>query len=741
MTAIDLSHYVTPGDGGACHIDLAVDGITCAACIGDIEGKLRRLPGVTAARVNYTLSRVGIDWQPGAIDPAALVETLDRSGYRAHPFAARSAESQSDAEMKRLLKALAIAGFAAMNIMLLSVSVWAGNVTDITPETRDFFHWLSALIALPAAAFAGQPFFSSAFRALRARRTNMDVPISIGVTLALGVSVYETAVSAEHAYFDGALMLLFFLLAGRTLDQAMRRKTRALAGNLAAFKADSVDLVGNDGALRSVPAAAVAVGSTILVQPGRRIGADAEVLAGASAIDESLVTGETVPRSVAPGDRVYAGTLNQGGALTLRVTAPAGGTLVDEVQSLLDKAVEARSRRVDLADRAARLYAPVVHLTAALAAAGWLIAGTGLHQAVVIAATVLIITCPCALALAVPAVQVVAAGALFRRGIFLNAGNAIERLAEIDTVVFDKTGTLTLPEPAIAELAAAPEATVLKAARLALSSRHPLARVLAAHAGDALPFAEVCEAPGVGLAVVIDGVEARLGSLAYCGIAAPADGDGAASHIAFRHGTETAVFAVRQVLRPDAAAVVADLKARGLDCLILSGDRRQAVRPIAEALGIRDFAAGLTPADKIAALEALKAHGRRVLMVGDGLNDAPALAAAHVAMSPITAIDLTQAQADAVFLGERLAPVVAAVDIARKARRLMTQNLLFSVAYNALAVPVAILGLVTPLLAAAAMSGSSIVVTLNALRARPRSPASATPATAPDALDIREVSA
>ncbi|HMN87103.1 MAG TPA: HAD-IC family P-type ATPase, partial [Bauldia sp.] len=325
-----------------------------------------------------------------------------------------------------------------------------------------------------------------------------------------------------------------------------------------------------------------------------------------------------------------------------------------------------------------------------LSAIGWLVVGADVHHAVVIAATVLIITCPCALALAVPAVQVVAAGALFRRGIFLNAGNAIERLAEADLVVFDKTGTLTLPEPAITDLAAVPSATLARAARLALSSRHPLARVLAAHAGAGRPFAEVHEAPGEGLTASIDGIEARLGSPAFCGIAEGDASDPTASRIAFRRGDETAVFTIRQALRPDAAAVVAALKARGLASVILSGDRREAVAPIAAALGIDTFAAGLRPGDKIAALEAFKAEGRRVLMVGDGLNDAPALAAAHVALSPITAIDLTQAQADAVFLGERLQPVVEAVDISRKARRLMSENLVFSVVYNAFAVPLAI---------------------------------------------------
>lgn len=720
MSAVDLSHYVKSAGDGVCHIDLAVEGIRCAGCMSAVEKRLNRIPGVTEARVNFTLRRVGVEWQAGALEPASLVEALDGIGYPARPFAAGASEAESDAEMKRLLRCLAIAGFAAMNVMLLSVAVWAGNVTDITPETRDFFHWLSALIALPAAAFAGQPFFSSAWKALRARRTNMDVPISVGVLLALGVSLYETAISAEQAYFDSAITLLFFLLAGRVLDQAMRRKTRALAGNLAALKGAMAERLAADGATTTVPSAALVIGDTILVRPGDRIAADGVVLSGASDIDESLVTGETAPRRVDAGEAVYAGTLNHGSTLTVRVSAPAGGSLVDEVQALLDKATEARSRRVDLADRAARYYAPVVHLTALFAAIGWLVAGAGLHQAVLVATAVLIITCPCALALAIPAVQVVSAGALFRRGIFLNSGNAIERLAEVDTIVFDKTGTLTTPEFRVANVAAWPRDLVDLAARLARSSRHPLAAALAAEAADGAPFDGVTEEPGQGLSATIDGVEARLGSAAWCGNeAGDAGGEGAASRLWFRHGGRTAVFDIRQLLKADAREVVADLKTRGYDCRILSGDVEAAVAPIAEALGV-PYAAHMKPADKIAALKALAADGHRVAMVGDGLNDAPALAEAHVSLSPITALDLTRAQADAVFLGERLRPVVDAFDVGRRARRLMSQNLVFTVVYNAAAVPLAVFGVVTPLIAAIAMSVSSVTVTLNAVRARPR---------------------
>jgi Cu2+-exporting ATPase len=364
------------------------------------------------------------------------------------------------------------------------------------------------------------------------------------------------------------------------------------------------------------------------------------------------------------------------------------------------------------------MYAPVVHATAALTVVGWLVAGASVHDAVVTAIAVLIITCPCALALAVPAVQVVASGALFRAGVILNSGDAIERLSEIDTVVFDKTGTLTLPEPRVDNAATLDPELLRRAARLALSSRHPLAAAVAREARERVPFDEATEEPGQGVRAMIDGTEARLGSPAFCGLAPAGPAGPGASAIAFSHAGRAAVLLVRQTLRPDAAETAAALRALGLDLIILSGDRPDAVAPVAATLGIADWRGGLTPAEKIAAIDALKAQGRRVLMVGDGLNDAPALAAAHVSLSPISAADLTQAQADAVFLGERLGPVREAVTIARHARRLMRENLWLAVLYNAVAVPVAIAGFATPLIAAAAMSGSSVLVTLNALRAR-----------------------
>ncbi len=721
IETIDLSSFVERTAPGRAEIILAVEGVGCAGCIRKIEDGLQKLPGIVEARLNFTQRRLTVRWRDGETDPKRIVAALEKIGYRGYPFAPERLAAEDKNETKRLLKCLAVAGFAAMNVMLLSVSLWAGNVSDMSQETRDLFHWLSALIALPAAAYAGQPFFRSAWQAIRARQLNMDVPITVGVILALALSLYETATHAHHAYFDSAIMLLFFLLCGRYLDQAMRQRTRQFAGNLASFKAEFAHKFGAEGELARVPAAALQPGDRILVRPGEAVPADGVIVNGRSEVDQSLVTGETIPQRVEPGVTIYAGAINCSGAMTIKVAAAGSSTLLQDIERLLMQATEAKSRTVRLADRAARLYAPVVHVTAAATGVGWLLAGASFHDAIVAAVAVLIITCPCAIALAIPTVQVVAAGRLFRAGIILNSADAIERLATIDTVVFDKTGTLTLPE-GVADTSAVEAHVLERAARLALSSHHPLALALAHCARTRIPYPEVVEESGSGVRACIEGQEARLGSALFCGLAerSPASEvtNIAASMIFFSHGGRVAAIPIRQRLRPDAATTVRALIARSLDLIILSGDRPSAVEPVASELGITQWHAGLTPAEKIAAIEKLKSRGRRVLMVGDGLNDAPALAGATVSLSPITAAHLTQARADALFLGDHLVPVLEAVRVSRRARSLMRQNLGLAIVYNALAVPIAVAGLITPLIAATAMSGSSILVTLNALRGR-----------------------
>ncbi len=717
----DLSVFVRHPAEGVAAMDLVVEGVHCGACISTIEKGLGRESGVRGARVNLASKRVTVEWDDGALEPAAILDRLSGLGYPAYPFASATVDSVEAVEEKRLLRCLGVAAFGAMNVMLISIALWAGAADAEGWATRDFFHWLAALVALPAVAYAGRPFFDNAMRALRQASFNMDVPITLGVMLALLLSVVQTLQHARETYFDSAAMLLLFLLAGRYLDSRMRRKTRDVATNLAAIKAEKAIKLVDGGEAVETPIEAVKAGDLVLARAGDRIAVDGIVEDGRSEVDQSLVTGETAAVAVAPGALVYAGTLNMSGALRVRVSNAATGTLLDEVNALLGKAIEQRSSYVRLADRAARLYAPVVHLTALATFLGWIAAGLSWQPALVVAITVLIITCPCALGLAVPAVQVVAASAMFRRGVMLNSGDALERFADVDTIVFDKTGTLTLPQPSLANLADIAPQDLALAGSLALASKHPLAKAVAAAAGAKNPLA-AHEFPGQGVTLFHEGKRLKLGSVAYCRAEAEATEVAAqwpdASLIAFRGPERVVVFAIRQAPRPDAREVVADLAREGYAIEMLSGDRFEAVEEIARELAIARFSAGLKPADKIARLRALRDEGRRVLMVGDGLNDAPALAAANVSISPISAAHLTQAQADALFLGDRLAPVADALHLARKAKSLMVENLWLSVVYNFIAVPIAILGYATPLIAALAMSGSSILVTLNALRAR-----------------------
>jgi Cu2+-exporting ATPase len=701
---------------GHARIDLHVPAIHCAGCIRKVEAAVRALPGITHARVNFTTRRLTAEWCEGASTPESILDALGAAGFEARPFAPADVAAQGqDPASRRLLKAMAVAGFAAMNIMLLSVSVWSGA----EGATRDLFHLISAAIALPAIAYAGQPFFSSAWGALKTGRTNMDVPISIGIILAVALSLHETFTSGHQAYFDAAVMLLFFLLVGRYLDSAMRDRARAGVATLLKQSAPGALVRAPDGQTEYRPIDSIAPGMTILVAAGARVPVDGLVLEGQSAIDRSLVTGESLPEPVEPGGQLLAGTLNLDAPLAIKATAVGEASFLAGVIRLMEAAEQGRARYTRIADRAARLYAPAVHLAALLTAIGWLMAGAGLHQALVTAIAVLIITCPCALGLAVPAVQVRAASVLMRRGLLVKDGSALERLAQCDTVVLDKTGTLTLGRPVPAGCLPLGRADLALAAGLAVHSSHPLSRALlaAARAEGVVPttITDVRETPGLGLEATHQGEPLRLGRPDWAG--ADADADATLLGLAFRRGSAPAtLIPFEDPLRPDAAAAIARLKGAGLDVRILSGDGHAAVGHAARQLEIGSFASRQSPAEKLSAIEALAREGRHVLVVGDGLNDAPMLAAGHASLAPASASDAGQTAADMLFLNDSLMAIPQAVETARRADAHVRQNFGLAVGYNVLAVPIAVAGLVTPLIAAVAMSLSSLIVVANALR-------------------------
>ncbi len=711
-----FADYVGSGPDGSASIHLLVEGAHCGGCVRRIERALNTENDVLDARMNLSTRRLVIHWRGQAERAGALAATVARLGFTVVPFDPDAAIDSHERRGRELLRAMAVAGFAAANVMLLSVAVWSGHAQDMDPVTRDLFHWISALIALPAIAYAGRPFFRSAVAALAGRSINMDVPISLAILLASAMSLVQTLNGAHHAYFDSAVTLLFFLLVGRYLDHRAKGHVRRAAERLLALSREPATVIGQDGRHHSLAASRVRPGMALFVAAGQRVPADGTIAEGRSALDNSLLTGETVPVEAGPGTAVLAGALNCGGPLTLTATATGDNTVLADIVRLVEAAEQRRSRYVALADRLAAIYAPAVHGLAAGTFLGWLVLGGAAWQDALLAAiAVLIVTCPCALALAVPAVQVVASGRLMKAGTLLKSPTALERLAEVDTVVFDKTGTLTRGRPELTGAETVAPADLRLAASLAAASRHPLARALTRAMPDVAPASGVAEQPGMGLAWTAPGGEVRLGSRAWCGIAT-LDSDAAMELWLRRADGSTLRLTFHDRPREDAAAVVADLQRRGLAVEMLSGDRVEAARAVADELGIATWRACQSPADKSARLTELAAAGRRVLMVGDGLNDAPALAGAHVSLSPTSAADISQNTADAVFQGALLAPVVDSLLVARQARRLVRQNFALSLAYNAITVPLAVAGVVTPLIAAVAMSSSSLVVVGNALR-------------------------
>lgn len=695
-------------------VELSLPAIHCAACITGVENGLLAEPGVAAARVNLTLKRVSVTVEdtPGA--ETRMIAALDRRGYDARPLDSAALEAtRVDALGRDLLARLGVAGFASMNVMLLSVAIWSGA----TDSTRDMLHWISAAITLPAVAFAAQPFFRSAWIALRAGRMDMDIPISTAILLSAAVSLWETMLGGHQAFFEASIGLTFFLLIGRYLAHLTRATARSAAAELAALDVQVAERILPDGSRETVPTDALRDGDLVAVAPGGRVPVDGVVTLGRSEIDPSLLTGETLPLAVAPGTLVRAGMLNLTGALTLRAEGLGEDTLLKQITRLVESAEQSRGRYATLAERAARLYAPMVNVLAIAALLYWGLTTQDWRLALNIAAAVLIITCPCGLGLAVPAVLTAASGRLFRMGVLLKDGTALEKLAQIDTVVFDKTGTLTTGRPVLTNAADLPPRIFAAAAGLARDSAHPLSRAIAAAATAAglapAPLTDITESPGLGTQGRLGDIPVRLGRAEWVG--ATDDSERTTSWLRLGEDPPVAL-AFEDELRREAAATIQALKSAGLPVILLSGDADRPVRAMAERLGIPTFVSRATPAEKVAYLDALRAKGHRALMVGDGLNDAAALAAAHVSMSPSSAVDASRSAADLILTGDDIGRVHDAWTLARTARRRILENFVFAFAYNIITVPVAFAGLVTPLFAALAMSGSSLAVCLNALR-------------------------
>ncbi len=690
---------------------LSLPTIHCSACISKIESALNAMPNVHEARVNLTLKRASIEADPD-LTAADLIPVLNDLGFEAHELDAGTiAATETDKAGRALLMRLAVAGFASMNVMLLSVAVWSGA----QDATRDMFHWISAAITLPTIAFSAQPFFKNAWAALRNGALNMDVPITLAILLAAGTSLYETANSGHHAYFDAALTLTFFLLAGRYLDHRTRAIAKSAAEELVALEVPRAIRIERDNEI-TVRVSELTKGDMIMVRPGGRMPVDGVIVSGTSEIDRSFLTGETLPLFAGPDTHVSAGEVNLTGPLTIRATAVGEDTSLHRMADLVAVAESGRSRYTSLADKAAKLYAPGVHILSALSFAGWYLFTFDLRMSINIAAAVLIITCPCALGLAVPAVTTAASGRLFRKGMLIKNGTALERLAKVDTVVFDKTGTLTQGAPQLTNIGDHSRHDLQVALALAETSSHPLAMALTQAARDAgikpAGLQNIHEVPGYGIEARWQNRTVRLGRASWVGADA---GASTSAHLWIEDGN-SAQFIFVDRLRDGAQSIVKALQDNGKTVILMSGDANVAVEDLANRLGIKDWIAEALPGDKLSRINDLIDNNAHVLMVGDGLNDTAALTAATVSISPASALDAARVASDIVLLGKSLDPISDALITADKSVSRIKENFRIATLYNIIAVPIAIAGFATPLAAALAMSLSSITVSLNALR-------------------------
>lgn len=705
---------VNVNEEGQCEISVLVHGVHCAACIQKIETALNQRAEISAARLNFSTQRLHVKWSGAAANANEYADLIEGLGYEVHPFSPDQRSEEVQKQERFLLLCLGVAGFAMGNIMLLSVGVWSSSAETMGMATRNFMHWVSALIALPTLIFSGRPFFYSALSALKNGHTNMDVPISVALFLTAAMSLYETVHHGEHVYFDSAVMLTFFLLIGRYLDFRARKSARSAATNLLENLAGFVTVLDGNNTKR-VLIHDLAEGMEVLLASGQQAPIDGVVTKGSSQFDTALVTGETIPRIMDVDDHIYAGMVNLDAPVTIKVSKTADDSLLSEIVKLMEQAGQSQARYVRLADKAARIYTPAVHSLALFAFLGWFFLGQIVWQdALLISVTVLIITCPCALGLAVPVVQVLATGRLMKDGILVKSGDALERLASVDTVLLDKTGTLTIGCPV---LQGDYDDDLLKlAASIATHSEHPLSRAICqAWSGDIYELKDIKEHPGKGVEASYKGHKVQIGSRTWCGDKAAPETNMLELWLR-QQGSDPVVFHFEDQLRADSEQVIESLSKAGLDTVLLSGDRQEVVEEIARQAGIEQFYAEKTPPEKFKVMENLQEDGHTLWMIGDGLNDAPVLAGADVSMAPGTAVDISQNAADIVFMGAEFMPVLKSYKTASAAQRMIKQNFALAIGYNIVAIPLALMGLVTPLVAALAMSGSSLLVIANSFR-------------------------
>ncbi len=704
---------------------LILEGITCAACIWLNERHVNALPGVLDFSVNYSTHRARVRWDDSQVHLSDILKAVSEIGYVAHPFDPGRQEAVYKKEKSAALRRLAVAGLGAMQVMMLAIAMYAGDYSGMESGLRVFMRWVSLLLTIPVVLYSASGFFVTAWRDLKRRHLSMEVPVSLAIGGAFGASIWSTLTHGSEVYFDSVCMFAFFLLTSRYLEMGARHRAGEAAEELVKLLPATANRLTDDGEV-VVAVSELAPGDRVMVRPGETIPADGVVSEGRSSVDESLLTGESLPRPRSVGDELVGGSVNVESPLVLQVEKVGEDTLVSAIVRLLDRAQAEKPRVAQLADRVAGWFVAVLLTVAVVVALWWFFHAP--EHVFAITLSVLVVTCPCALSLATPTAVTAASGALTRMGLLTTRGHALETLARVSHVLFDKTGTLTrgILQLSSVEVLAPGRAdrprSLALAAALESGSEHPVARALAAHAaGPTLKVGDLTALPGQGMEGEIDGQRYRVGNPRYVAAMSAVDvpeveGSDATQVLLGDAEGILARFQLRDELRADADVAIARLRELGLEVEILSGDAAGAVARVASQLAVRHARSGMRPDDKLARVRELQSEGRCVAMIGDGVNDAPVLAGADVSIAMGQGAQLAHASADMVVLSERLAVLAEGVRKARAMRAVIKQNLAWAILYNLSAVPLAAAGLVAPWMAAIGMSLSSLVVVFNALR-------------------------
>jgi Cu2+-exporting ATPase len=723
--------FVTRVDGEVREATLILEGITCAACIWLNERHLSHLPGVLEAHINYATHRARIRWDDTRTTLSAILESIAAIGYRAYPWDPGRGRELLEADRKLQLRRLGIAGALGMQVMTIAVALYVGDSRGMDAGLKTFFHWVSLVLTVPIVAYSARPFFRSAWRDLSNRRVGMDVPVSLGVLGAFGASVWATVSGQGHVYYESVAMFVFFLLTARYFELVGRRRsTQALDRLVKLTPAVASRIPPTQDAIdETVPVADLSAGDRVRVLPGEPVPADGRVLEGESNVDESLLTGESMPVARGRGDAVIGGSINVGSPLVVRVDKVGPDTALSHILRLLERAQGEKPDISRMADRAASWFVSGVLLLALATAIFWW--NTDPQRWFEITVAVLVVTCPCALSLATPTAVTAATGALAGLGVLSTRANALDTLGLATDFVFDKTGTLTAGQPRLLAIEPFSSLTVGEAHRIAAAlerhSEHPLARcIVETDSGDPLHATEVRARPGAGITGMVDRERYYLGNRDYVTfhtaqvqVSQDEERDDAETRVYLATAARpVAAFSFGDQPRPEAREVIEGLRATGFTVHLLSGDRTAVTREIATAAGIDSCLASgqLSPDGKLARVRELQSEGAVVAMVGDGVNDAPVLAAADVSLAVGSGAQLAMTSADMVIMGKDLSVLRTSVRLAREMRRIIHQNLAWAIAYNLLALPAATAGLITPWMAALGMSASSLIVVANALR-------------------------